>query len=277
MVRIYVLCCLAVGVLISADTQAQHRKKKEHHDSLKTVSLFMQICNNYKTLPLQANVKIVQQANIITTREDTITLEASFYLQNNASYIRLGEIEQLVNDSLMTLVNHRVKRILVYKNGSTVANRLDNYIGVQLQDSMLQEVFKTFSVAAFHIKDTPAIRLDSRRVLVRTLNPKETVEIKYNPANMQPYEVMQIKREIIKINQALFNTLSQDHAFAGKTFEQDNEFYAVKELSTLFIYERIEHKNENTPVAVGDRVLKDKEGAFIAATGFEDYVLRIMN
>lgn len=277
MVRIYVLCCLAAGVLISADTQAQHRKKKEHHDSLKTVSLFMQICNNYKTLPLQANVKIVQQANIITTREDTITLEASFYLQNNASYIRLGEVEQLVNDSLMTLVNHRVKRILVYKNGSTVANRLDNYIGVQLQDSMLQEVFKTFSVAAFHIKDTPAIRLDSRRVLVRTLNPKETVEIKYNPANMQPYEVMQIKREIIKINQALFNTLSQDHAFAGKTFEQDNEFYAVKELSTLFIYERIEHKNENTPVAVGDRVLKDKEGAFIAATGFEDYVLRIMN
>lgn len=277
MVRIYVLCCLAAGVLISADTQAQHRKKKEHHDSLKTVSLFMQICNNYKTLPLQANVKIVQQANIITTREDTITLEASFYLQNNASYIRLGEVEQLVNDSLMTLVNHRVKRILVYKNGSTVANRLDNYIGVQLQDSMLQEVFKIFSVAAFHIKDTPAIRLDSRRVLVRTLNPKETVEIKYNPANMQPYEVMQIKREIIKINQALFNTLSQDHAFAGKTFEQDNEFYAVKELSTLFIYERIEHKNENTPVAVGDRVLKDKEGAFIAATGFEDYVLRIMN
>jgi hypothetical protein len=261
------MACLLSGCWLAVHAQ---------EDTLAGMRRFIRVCNSYKQMPLSMNMVIQRKANLITNRGDSSQLVALFCLYTNGSYIYLDGTEQLANDSLLLLVNKPAKRMILYANRQSVADRYRAYMGLRFADSSLHKmaaVYKASTAAIF--RDTAVIAMRSRIDLPKTTLPREEVEVRFNANTDEPYEVMEVERNLFPVTKAMYLKAAALPEWSGKTVSAgDSLFFLVKELTTIFRYRNISHDPEGRlPFRVIDRIAAELPGKYRPAKGFTDYVL----
>jgi len=245
-------------------------------DTLASLKQFVQVCNNYKKVPLHISLNIYKTADVPASAEDTAFSKAEFFITGKESYVRLNNLEQMVNDSLMLLVNNDARQMILYANNTPVNMRLSAYLGLQMQDSSLQKMAQNYTavqIAAEKEGDTAVIELKSRAVIGATALPKETVQVTYSKSSYVPFRVVVEDRKLIPLDSVGYNTLLVTPKYAGKLINpgKDN-FFLVNTHTTTFIYNVMSYSNDVLyPAEINDRVVKDGEKHYVPAKGYETF------
>ena len=255
---------------------AQKTNKK---DTLALMRDFMQICNNYKKMPLHVSVTIYRNADVITDAEDTASTVADFFITEKGTYIKMDELEQVVNDSLMLFISNNTKRMILYPNNAFVAAQLNNYIGIQLQDSSLQKIANKYTASLILSggggQGLNIIEVQSRNKIINTSLPKETIQVKYDTVTKQLLEVEQVFRKLIPLDSSDYKSLLLKPEYAGKLVTTDkNGFFLINKHTTRYIYKSIESNDNITlPVQMNSCVTKNAGGKYAAAKRYEGFAL----
>src|SRR5688572_11554752 len=93
-------------------------------DSLLLIREFMQVNDTYKQMPLHLEFTMKNETNFITSEQDTASIEGKFYLQPGKAYIMMGEMEQVMDDSLMIIVSKQSRRIIVNTDIQPVSDQM---------------------------------------------------------------------------------------------------------------------------------------------------------
>ena len=244
-------------------------------DSIAAARGFMQVCHSYKRLPLQLAVSISSSANLVTSPQDTLSVDAAFYLDEHGSYTHMGELEQLANDSLLLLVNHRAHQMLLYSNHSSLAGQLQSYMGFNLADSSVAGFAERYTINAGPPKGNHhSYTVTSRALLAGTSLPRETMQVLYDPGSKEPVEFEQRRRSLVAIDSSEYIDFQDMPRWKGKLVKMGNGWWVIKEVSTVFRYAAITHKkNLLLPVRITDRVLATAPGVYVPVKQYGKFVL----
>ena len=251
---------------------------RAQQDTLAGMRLFLRICNDYKQLPVQLDLEISHSANLIRRPADSQQVEARFFLAAAGSYIEMQGVEQVVNDSLLLLVNKPGKRMIVYANRQSVASRLQQYLGMGMKDSSLAKIAGRYvtGMEPGGSADTGVLILRSRTNVYLTSLPAEEIRVQYHPGTFRPYEVRSLTRSLVKIDATVYPTYAAQPEWAGKLVidSRDSAYSLVKEQTTAFRYRKITHdKSPVLPVQVSDRIVAGTNGRYRPVQPYEDYSL----
>jgi len=260
-------CCLLVFAL-KATAQTK--------DTLALYKQFFSISKNYQQPPLQASIVFEKSTNYASDARDTSTIVAAFYIGKDKSYLRFGELEQFVEDSLMLMVSDGLKRMIVMRPTKEQAARYRMGMGpgLAVPDSSYQDMAKRYRAEGTETGDgTGTIQLFSRQNIRGSSMPKETIELRYNLATKEPVYVTTIQRALIRLDGATINNNDALAKYRIK-LEGSNESFFIKEQVDKYVFKKIEHApNLPAPVTIGNRIIRNTQGAFVPVTGFEDYTI----
>jgi hypothetical protein len=262
-----VLTLLALAAVIPATAQT---------DTLAGIRHFLKVCNDYKQLPVQLEVEISKSTNLVLSKEDTGLEKAGFYLEKDGSYIVVGDMEQIANDSLLLVVNKATKRMIVAANSQTVAARLRQMLSMQGKDSTVLQLAGGFlAVESVRSRDTAIIDLKSRTMLLHSVLPREEIKVWYYSRTTKPIKVVTVKRSLLPVSNSVFKEASARAEWVDKTVAVgDSSFFLIKEQQTVFSYRRVMHEaSDGLPVRVSDRLVAEGPGKYRPAGSYADYVL----
>lgn len=247
---------------------------QQQNDSAALAKLFLQACNHYQHFPLQLKIKIKSKVNYLTSPADTIQSFIEMDVKENSSYINMGDVEQIMNDSLLLIVNKVSKVLAVYPGTNGVKQRDNQYLkGISITDSSVKKFMNYYDVLQI---SNGFIIAKSHKLSGRSSLSSSELRVKYNTADTLIQEVVQTARKPVSIDSAIYAGLSSDPNWNGKLFSSGNkQWYLIKEQITDYVYEQITHENIQPPVEIKDRLLKDSKGNFYAAKEYEQY--RISN
>lgn len=246
-------------------------------DSLALMREFVQVCNSYQQLPLYLELNIQHSTNFITSEQDTATTQATFYMKPGANYIRFGEVEQLVSDSLALLVSDKLQRMILYTNAQPVLAQMKAMAGMPLRDSSIKALSKRYTAQSTSEKGVAAIVLTGRDLLYSTSLHKETIEVQYDVKTKTPAKLITIKRSLIPLELSDYNTLSSQSGMANQLLSIEGKgYYLVKEQVAIWVYKSIEHEvSMKVPFTIADRIVKNEQGEFIPVKKYETYAVTI--
>jgi hypothetical protein len=245
-------------------------------DTLTDMRRFIRVCNVYKQLPVALEVSVERRANLMTGQSDSSQMTARFCLRSDGSYMEMGGMEQLVNDSLLLLVNKPSKRMILYSNHQPVADRFREYMGLQVADSSIRRMAMRYTASMVALTgDTSVLEIRNRALLPATSLSKDEVRIRFNPVADEPYEVVQLKRTLVNVPRETYEKARVAPEWAGKTVAAgDSLFFLVKEQTVFFRYRKIMHDPEQPlPYRVSDRIVAEVPGKYEPVRGYADYIL----
>ena len=259
----FFLCIAALPGIVPAQKQ----------DSLALIREFMQVSNSYKQPPLYLEIEMKNTSNFITGGQDTLNATGKFYLQAGSSYLQFGEIEQWVTDSLAVLVSNKLQRIIINTETRSLADQTNAFTGSLFKDSSILVLAKKYMPAAKTINGSSVIELNSRDFLYGSSLPKETIQMTYDPKTKQPMEVSSVKRMLVPLSEEDYKKLSIDTEPGKMLLAIENKgYFLIKEQATSFIYKAVKHEaNMKIPVAISDRIIKNKKGEFEPVKAYENY------
>jgi len=243
-------------------------------DTLAGIRTFIKVCNIYKQLPLQLNVTLRNTTNLVTAEEDTLSLHAHFCLQQNGSYIGMGELEQIADDSLLVLVSNKLHRMIVYTHRSSISDQLKGYLGLQLEDSSLLRMAARFK-AFVHPEgnDSSVVEMKSRGIVYNTGLARESISVMYCNKDLQPSQVIHIMRSLMPVTRAVYEELTARGGYEGRLVElPDSSFCVVKEKVSSFMYDAVSHAaGIKLPATASDRIVRDASGNLRPAEAYHDF------
>jgi len=258
--------------------QKKHARSSTNIDTLAALRDFVNVCNVYKQLPLYLDMEIVNTTNFVTGQEDTTRSEAIFYMKPGTTYIRFGETEQLVNDSMALLVSSRLQRMILYSNAQPVLQRMKAVPGMLQQDSSLQQMAASFTAKASATDQlVSSIILTGRNMLHGTSLAKESVELQYDKTTREPLKVITLKRALLPVKDDDYTVLSGKADLADKLITIDGKgHFLVKEQVVTFVFKKIGHDAAMAvPATIADRIVKNDQGQFMPAKAYEGYAVTI--
>ncbi len=265
---IIALSCFCVNV------NAQKKRRSSNAiDTLAIAKEFMQVCNLYKEVPLQLYLEQRNSTNFITGQEDTARYKAEFYLQQDGSYVRFGEVEQLVDDSVALLVSNKMQKMIFYPDARPVLLQIRAMTNLQMKDSSVAELSKKYiSLKRLKGNDTTVIELISRTPLRGTDLTKEKIELHYDDRTKTPIQVLTIKRTLIPLEEPEYDNLKRNAGVADKLLAIESKgYYLIKEQHSVFVYKTISHEQQKVPVSISERIVKRHTGEYHPAKGYEAY------
>ena len=270
--KIYLIIILTI---VTSYTQAQRKRKAiAQGDTLALYKTLVHKSSQLQQLPLYLEMELVKSTNFITAEEDTMRMQATFYLKPGISYVQFGDAEQLVNDSLALLVSDKLQRMILYRNVQPLLQRMQMITGLQYTDSSIQQMAQRFSIDA----TTPAsIVLASRDLLYGTSLPKESQELQYDAGSGEPVKVITLKRTLLPVSEEDYKTLREQGWAAGKLLTIAGKGqYLIREQTSSFIYRKLSHDAGMTiPVNMNDRIVQLTEGAFTPVKAYEHYAITL--
>lgn len=241
-------------------------------DSLAIVKEMAGVSQFARQLPVHLRLFVQNATNVLTSPEDTASLEAEFFLQKEGAYVRFGEVEQLVDDSLALLVSRNAERIFVYTSPQTVFTRMKSLAGTPLAKSSLREMTARFTTAVRDLDDgLRCIELTSRQLLFQTSLPRETIQFIYNTKKGMPVKLSTLKRTLVPLDAAVDENGEKQKESGGDVVAINGEPYRVKAQRTEYRYLQIDHEQKDLPVKIKDRISRTVEAGYIAAKGYESY------
>lgn len=255
----------------------------QNADTIAIAKQFMEICNSYKQLPMHVKLLVHNSADIITDgREDTVTFEMEFFVQGNGAYIKMAGQEEVVNDSLVLLINNTPKRMMLFSNTGNITTSINRVAGAFMKDSSLELFNRKYKVVpALESNEKPAvpaiaaIEMATRETVPGSSMPMETIEARYTEKTKKLIEVVQVRHKIIPIDSSTFAVLQRDPGYAGKLVHLGQRYwFLIKSLSTNYLFKEIDYdKHTPLPLRVSDCVVKMQSGHFSTAKGYELFQL----
>jgi hypothetical protein len=248
----------------------------QQQDSLNSIRTFIKVCNSYKQLPLQLEASIERSVNFATGKEDTGIVQATFCMQEDASYVRFGDLEQLVEDSLMLLVNGTLRRMLLYATHQSVQGQLNRYLGMHLADASVIKLAGLYAVWPLRTENnTTGMELKSRSCLFNTHLPKDEIRLLYDPVNNEPARIVQLRRSLIMVDSLTYDSCLTDPAFEDRVIKTaGSDYFIVKEQSTTFLFTNISHTTGmKLPARLADRITAEGGGKYIPVKPFDNFLL----
>lgn len=241
-------------------------------DSVALAREFGKLSTAHFWLPLQAKVVIVRKSDLVTAPEDTARVEAEYWLDSVNAYFRAGDVEQILDDSLALLVNHRLGRIFY---GPARPGQLMAFLGVLrngLPDSSVAALFRKYAVARFpDSAGLGRIALTERKRLFGTDMPKGSVTLVYQKQKGLPLRIELLERGLVPLPDSGAGHPSGN---AGRTLKLEGRSFLVRESWTVAEYRSVAHDTGSVlPAKISDRLLFAPNGTALPAKGFEGFLL----
>lgn len=246
-------------VLTGSDLQAQKRKRtRKQMDSTAWLQKFSTITRHYQQIPLYMLAEMRNSSNFITEPTDTLSVQAEFFLMPDRSYINFGEMEQLTNDSMVLLVNHRSKTMIFYPQATDNLNQMKSMMGMMFTDSSLRELVRLYTVSGIETPDKKGrIELKSRELITGTGFLKSHIDLEYDPVSGLPLKVVTLNRTVVPLSRLQYNQIGQNGQLTANLIKPNDSIqFFIREKQSEYIYKTIERNNQkNVPVQMEDRIL----------------------
>jgi hypothetical protein len=243
--------------------QAQKAKNSEQA----ILNDFVKICNNIKQEPLQLQMQLKKTSNYLNAYDDTATLVATINVQEANVHMRIGEVEQLANDSLLVMILHSQKQIIVNENaGGVAAVKKLNFLPVSTSDSAINSLKEKFSFLQEKQKGKNTIKLIYKEVVELSNLPKQEIVLNYNETTMQPNKIAVVVRQLLPVK----TSMVLDSSILILKDEANKSFF-VKVDTMNYLYEKITHKAEDLPLTVFDKIKPDAENKYTAVKELAAY------
>lgn len=262
-----VILLLISGLLVCA------QRKKQATDTLAPFREFSAVCNLYKQMPLYLSLEYNKTTTFPVQEEDTSFVSAEFYLTPSGTYIRFGNLEQVVNDSLMLMISSDQQAMLLFANDVRVQDQFKNYMGFQMGDSAAFKMASQYRASFLPVNgDTGIIEIRHRLPLPGTEIIKEIITVKYHTTTKHPFQITHIRKSIIPVNKEQWNALENKSELQKQLLEINNNYFLLNERRTEYTYKKISNASDiRLPVTISDRIVKNANGEFLPAKGFEHY------
>jgi hypothetical protein len=244
-------------------------------DTLAPIRKFVHVCSGYRQLPVELEMDIRSSSNLVLSAADTTHLNIRAVLCQKGTYMAMDGMEQLANDSLLLVVNPRTKRMLLYPNHRSVAERVQS-LDRQFQDSSVTQLVGKYVVKREKaLQDTALIDLESRALLQYTSVPAGLLQVSYEPVTERPYAITVVERRLIPVNDSVYKSFSARPEWAGKTITiKDSSFFLVREETRLIRFRKIDHQPATEPpVRISDRIAADLTGVYRPVKDFAAFRL----
>jgi hypothetical protein len=266
---------LAIILLLSSSLAAQKNKSKV--DTLAPIRDFIKISTGYKQVPLYLDLEMKSFTNFITQEADTAAIRGEFFLRNENSYVRFGEFEQVVNDTVAVMVSNNLQQIVVYKNAGPIIKQMKGMMGMTFPDSSVKNLSLKYSSSAKTVSSqTVMVELKSRFLLPGTQLPKETITLEYSKQNNIPEKITTVRRNLMQLDSLQYLQLQQEPSLIAYLLALEGSYFLIKEQATAYVYRKIDYGNVvEVPVKVSDRIVLSGEGEYIGVNGYHTYRLII--
>lgn len=266
-------------LLLCLGIQAQKRSARNKAvDTLDVYRKITEVSNVFRQLPLQLEMELINSTNFVTAEADSAHIQGSFYMQPGLSYIRFGEAEQLVNDSMTLVVSDKLQRMVLYTHARPILQQMQAITGLQGTDSSLLQMAARFTAQyALPAENVTSIILTSRNVLYGTTQPKESVEFQYNAATKEPLKVTTVKRSLLPLTDEDDSTIRVQGNLSDKLIAIEGKGrFLVKEQVGTFVYKKIGHSaGKVLPATLADRIVKNDQGDYTPVKAYEGYAVTI--
>ena len=263
--------CLSIGSI-----EILHAQK---NDTLSLLRDFINISSSYKQMPLYMELEMKNSTNFITGENDTSDIIGKFYLRNENSYVRFGEFEQVVNDSLALLVSDELQQMILYTDAGPVVKKMKNLMSIALPDSSVKKLANEYiSSSKVLSKESSEVELQSRVFLHGTTLPKETIKLQYDVLKKMPQQVTTLTRSLLRLDSVQYSQLQNEHNMTDSSLQLltiEGSYFLIKEQFTMYLYKKIEPVSATVkvPVLITDRIMKNEEGEYVPVKKYESYRL----
>lgn len=248
----------------------------QQKDSLDLLRLFMNAARTYQQVPLQVNMDLRNHTNLVLAKEDTSHIQAEFYRDDTGGYIKLGEMEQIVNDSMALIVSNELKRMIIYKDAQAVAAQMRSMMAPSLPDSSILRLAARYTVTAEKVSDRIGqLNLFSRMKLPGTTLSGEEMAMDYQQAPLQPVKIRMLKRSLIPVQPEDSVAATKQYGQAGQLIHIEGEgLFIIREQVSEFVFTKITHdKSVRIPVLITDRIMKNEEGNYIPTKDYASFLM----
>lgn len=254
-------------------------------DTLSVLKLFMQVCNSYKQFPLHVNLSVQNSTDISTNPEaDTAAYNMEFFIQDKGAYIKMGNNEEVINDSLILIISQKPKHMALYANTKhSMAEQMTMFTGGLTQDSSLQKFAARYRQDENNSGVTPpglaVIKIRSRETVLGSMLAKETIEATYKRDSKLPVKVVQLHRKLIPVDSATYVKLLSGNLYAGKLVHPAGHYwFIIKQSVSTYIFNQIDYDvTTQLPLQVDRCIVKKQTPAggehYQPANGYEMFRL----
>lgn len=213
---------------------------------------FVQMLNMGGKIPLDMQLQIRYSANLQTQPEDTLAIQGEFYLRSHAAYIRMGEQEQLINDTIALLISNNLQRMIYYPKAAAMVNYIRSLPGLQWNDSSVAQLSLQFKITE---DEKNKLILHSKILLPGTKLPQTSYALDYDPLTEKPKELRMTKRILVGMDSVQYVALEQVPAYRSNLFTKEGLYFFIKEKLLTVTYKKIEQPMAETlPVIISDRI-----------------------
>ncbi len=246
-------------------------------DSLAAFRPLATIAGLYQRSAVQLTLHLRREATPVTSASDTLETDIEMYYGLPNEYVRTEGLEEIVNDSVVLLVNTPTRRMLRYRNTPAIRKGLEHAMVPWLADSSLAALAKRYH-AMITAGDTGVSKteLTSRDVIAGTQLAKEKITLLYRTANGLPVQCTETRVSLVPVDSLVYTQLQKQAAYSGRLLtgagRKGRIFLIVKEASTVCSFRGIDLGVKRPPVSETDRRVLTAAGMYKPAKGFEDYV-----
>jgi hypothetical protein len=253
---------LIASIFLSVNIFAQSK------ETTQLFKKFVIICNGYKQLPLQLIVDYKKTSNMPLYKDDSTAMQGVFYLEKGAAYIKFGEAEQIVTDSLALIVMSGINQMLLSENTTDIAAKVNSMINMTVMDSSVKSFAERYTIQQKSLDAVTAVlEISNKQKVYGTEIPFEKIILTYNSKTNDPQKIETIKRGLIK------KPAEGEYAATMITIPEKGE-YLLKEDVTAYVYKTITHDaNKKMPVILADRIVKDTANNYIPVKAYKNYTL----
>ena len=253
----------------------------QHTDSLQQMRLFMQLCNNYKHLPLYINMTIHNTADITVSPLDDTMFNIEFYIQDAGAFIKMGQDVQVINDSLMLFISNKNRRMTLYPNigNSGLTEQVNKFTAIFLQDSSVEKFSRKYEVVMPEdittVAGTGNVKIKSRSLVIGSTMPKETIELVYKKSISQLEKVVDTRYKLMQVDSLTYVKFLQNPVYVNRVLHPSKFlFFVVRQCTLTYMYNEISNtSNMQLPVLMNDCIVKETTGHYIPAKAYESFIL----
>jgi hypothetical protein len=277
MLRLSILLPVFFAALLTT-AQAQAQKRKQKQDTLQAYRELARVNQWYEQMPVQWRMKFTQEILPAGAGPTAAEADVLVYYGSNNFYMEAEGLEQIVNDSLALQVNSETRMIRLQAADSALRTQMSQAASVYRAGAAVSLLPDRYTAQITESgKGIRQITLQAREQIYGTSLPRESICISYRPDSFQPVTIEQYKRSLVLIDAVTYTRLLTDESYAGRvvkaTGNEGDLFFLVKEVHATCSFTGITKQVAGPPVQISDRVVKNTEGVYEPARGYEGYVI----
>lgn len=249
--------------------------QKNKKDTLSIIRDFISVSTGYKQFPMYLKMEMYNSSNFIMNEEDTSAITAEFFLQKDNSYVRFGELEQIVNDTMALIVSRKDEAMVLFTDAAPVIRQMKTMMGLPVHDSMVRNLsYRYTGTVISSTKELSVIELRSRALIHGTDIPKDVIRVEYENGTRFPKLVQNTRRTTIPLDSARYNEFKGNASLSSSLFAMEGYYFLLKEQVSAYHYLSIQTMAAvKVPVLIQDRVTKNDEGEYVPVKQYENYII----